>query len=72
MTDDVTLVVDVFRSFDANNRFLAVSSGAIQENIVVEFDRDTGHVVSQWGSNMLVVIAPFSQHLSLYWTSLII
>ena len=43
-----------YSSFHGDNRFAHVDDGPIQQKTLVEFDPQTGRVISQWGDNLYV------------------
>jgi len=45
------------RSFLHDNRFAFIDDGPIQQKTLVEFDPQTGEVITQWGENLYV--SPF-------------
>jgi len=42
------------RSFHSDNSFAHTDDGPIQQKTIVEFDAETGRVISQWGDNLYV------------------
>lgn len=49
-------------TFDVQNRFKQQDLGAIADNTIVTFDRETGNVVSEWGKNMFYM--PHGLHIN--------
>ena len=42
-------------SFHADNQFAHIDDGPIPQKTLVEFDPQTGRVISQWGENLYVL-----------------
>ena len=49
-------------TFDAQNIFKQRYLGPIKENTIITFDRDTGNVINEWGSNLFYM--PHGLHIN--------
>lgn len=49
-------------TFDRSNVFKGQNLGPIKDNTIITFDKETGNVLSEWGSNMFYL--PHGLHIN--------